>query len=130
MAREFNRTDRVAEQLQRELAQIIQLEVKDPRLGMVTVSAVEISRDLYYATAFVTFMGIDEDEKTIKQALKILNDTSGFIRSLIGKRMKLRVIPQVKFEFDRSISRGSELSALINKAREKDSDLDPNDEQD
>ena len=63
MAREFNRTDRVAEQLQRELAQIIQLEVKDPRLGMVTVSAVEISRDLYYANAFVTFMGIEEDGK-------------------------------------------------------------------
>ncbi len=126
MAREFNRTDRVAEQLQRELAQIIQLEIKDPRVGMVTVSAVELSRDLYYATAFVTFLGIDEDEKTTKQALNILNQASGFIRSLIGKRMKLRVIPQVKFEFDRSISRGSELSALINKAREKDSDTEQN----
>ena len=122
MAREFNRTDRVAEQLQRELAQIIQLEIKDPRVGMVTVSAVEVSRDLYYATAFVTFLGISEDDKSIKQALAVLNDATGFIRSLVGKRMKLRVIPQIKFEFDQSISRGSELSALINKAREKDSD--------
>ena len=122
MAREFNRTDRVAEQLQRELAQIIQLEIKDPRVGMVTVSAVEVSRDLYYATAFVTFLGIPEDDKSIKQALAVLNDATGFIRSLVGKRMKLRVIPQIKFEFDQSISRGSELSALINKAREKDSD--------
>ena len=124
MAREFNRTDRVAEQLQRELAQIIQMEIKDPRVGMVTVSAVEISRDLYYATAFVTFLGIEENEKSIKTALGVLNKAAGFIRSLIGKRMKLRVIPEIKFEFDKSISRGSELSALINKAREKDAEVD------
>lgn len=124
MAREFNRTDRVAEQLQRELAQIIQMEIKDPRVGMVTVSAVDVSRDLYYATAFVTFLGIEEDQKSIKTALGVLNNAGGFIRSLVGKRMKLRVIPQIKFEFDKSISRGSELSALINKAREKDAEVD------
>ncbi|TQV74837.1 30S ribosome-binding factor RbfA [Aliikangiella marina] len=122
MAREFNRTDRVAEQLQREVAQIIQMEVKDPRLGMVTVSGVDISRDLYYATAYVTFLGIEETEKNLKQALDVLNQASGFIRSLIGKRMKMRVIPQLKFEYDKSIAHGSELSALIQKARNKDSD--------
>lgn len=122
MAREFKRTDRVAEQLQRELAQIIQLEVKDPRLGMVTVSGVNLSRDLYYATAFVTFLGINEDEQSIKDALHILNQATGFIRSSIGKRMQMRVIPEIKFEFDKSISRGSELSALIKKARDKDSE--------
>ena len=128
MAREFKRTDRVAEQLQRELAQIIQMEVKDPRLGMVTVSGVDVSRDLYYATAFVTFLGIDEDEKSIKQALDILNQAAGFVRSLIGKRMKMRVVPQIKFEFDKSIARGSELSALIRKARDKD-DENPSEEE-
>lgn len=120
MAREFKRTDRVSEQLQRELAQIIQLEIKDPRVGMVTVSGVEVSKDLYYATVFVTFLGIGEDDASINAALQILNQASGFIRSAIGKRMKLRVIPEVKFQFDSSITRGSELSALINKAREKD----------
>jgi len=120
MAREFKRTDRVAEQLQRELAQIIQMEVKDPRVGMVTVSAVEVSRDLYYATAFVTFLGIDEDDRSIKEAVTILNQAAGFIRSLIGKRMKMRVVPNIKFEFDASISRGSELSALIKQARDQD----------
>ena len=122
MAREFKRTDRVAEQLQRELAQIIQMEVKDPRLGMVTVSAVDLSRDLYYATAFVTFLGIEEDEKSIKQALSILNQAVGFIRTLVSKRMKMRVVPNLKFEFDASIARGSELSALIKQARDKDSE--------
>lgn len=127
MAREFKRTDRVAEQLQRELAQIIQLEIKDPRVGMVTVSAVDISRDLYYATAYVTFLGIDENEKTINAAIDILNQASGFIKNLLGKRMKMRVLPNLKFSFDSSISRGSELSALIKKAREKDIDVEPDD---
>jgi ribosome-binding factor A len=122
MAREFKRTDRVAEQLQRELAQIIQMDVKDPRIGMVTVSAVDLSRDLYHATAYVTFMGIPDDEKSIQAALAILNQATGFIRSLVGKRMKMRTIPSIKFAFDVSIARGSELSALIQEARDKDAD--------
>lgn len=128
MAREFNRTDRVSEQLQREIAQIIQMEIKDPRLGMVTVSGVDISRDLYYATAYVTFLGIEETEKSLEQALDILNQATGFVRSLIGKRMKMRVIPQLKFEYDKSIAHGSELSALIQKARSKDGDNQPEEE--
>ena len=129
MAREFKRMDRIAEQLQRELAQIIQMEIKDPRVGMVTVSAVEISRDLYYATGYVTFLGIEEDEKSINLAIKILNQASGFIRSQIGKRMKMRVIPQIKFEFDASIARGSELSALIKQARDKDGNLESDEQE-
>ncbi len=120
MAREFKRTDRVSEQLQREVAQVIQLELKDPRLGMVTVSSVDISRDLYYATVFVTFLGIDEDKKSIQQAIEILNQAAGFVRSQLGKRMKMRIVPQIKFDFDYSIARGSELSALIKQARDKD----------
>ena len=122
MAREFKRTDRVAEQLQRELAQIIQMEIKDPRVGMVTVSGVEVSRDLYYATAYVTFLGIGDDDKSTSAALEILNQAAGFVRSLVGKRMQMRVVPQLKFIFDKSISHGSELSALIKKARDKDKD--------
>jgi len=125
MAREFKRTDRVAEQLQRELAQIIQLEMKDPRLGMVTVSTVELSRDLHYATVYVTFMGIDETEQATQEAVDVLNEAAGFIRVQIGKRMRMRAVPHVKFLFDQSISRGRDLSSLIEQAREKDtSDLD------
>ncbi len=120
MAREFKRTDRVSEQLQRELAQIIQLEVRDPRVGMVTVSAVELSRDLHYATVYVTFMGIDESVKATQKAVDVLNEASSYIRVLIGKRMKMRTVPNVKFIFDESISRGRELSSLISKARDKD----------
>jgi len=120
MAREFKRTDRVAEQMQREMAQIIQMEVRDPRIGMVTVSAVDMSRDLRYATVFVTFLGIAEDEKSIREAIKVLNNAASYVRVLIGKRMKMRVVPEIKFEFDGSIARGSELSALIKDARDKD----------
>ncbi len=122
MAREFKRTDRVAEQMQREMAQIIQLEVRDPRIGMVTVSGVDMSRDLRYATVHVTFLGIGEDKQSVKDALKVLNQASSYVRVLIGKRMNMRVVPEIKFAFDSSIARGSELSALIKDARNKDSD--------
>lgn len=120
MAREFKRTDRVAEQLQRELAQIIQLEVKDPRIGMVTVCAVDLSRDLHYATVYVTFLGIEETTKATSEAVAVLNDAASFIRVQIGKRMRMRAVPHVKFLFDESISRGRDLSSLIEKARDKD----------
>ncbi len=120
MAREFKRTDRVAEQLQRELAQIIQLEVKDPRIGMVTVGAVDLSRDLHYATVYVTFLGIEETTKATSEAVAVLNDAASFIRVQIGKRMRMRAVPHVKFLFDESISRGRDLSSLIEKARDKD----------
>lgn len=128
MAREFKRTDRVAEQLQRELAQIIQLELKDPRLGMVTVCMVDLSRDLHYATVYVTFMGIDETEQATQEAIDVLNEAAGFIRIQIGKRMRMRSVPHVKFLFDQSISRGRDLSSLIEQARQKDAiDIDPKD---
>ncbi len=121
MAREFKRTDRVAEQLQRELAQIIQLEVKDPRVGMVTVCAVDLSRDLHYATVYVTFLGIEETKDATQSAIDVLNEAAGFIRIQIGKRMRMRAVPHVKFLFDQSISRGRDLSSLISKARDTDS---------
>jgi len=123
MAREFKRTDRVAEQLQRELAQIIQLEVRDPRVGMVTVCAVDLSRDLHYATVYVTFLGIDETIKATQAAIDILNEAASFIRIQIGKRMRMRAVPHVKFLFDQSISRGRDLSSLIEQARDKDLEL-------
>jgi ribosome-binding factor A len=131
MAREFKRTDRVAEQLQRELAQIIQLEVKDPRVGMVTVCAVDLSRDLHYATVYVTFMGIDETVQATQSAVDVLNEAAGFIRIQIGKRMRMRAVPHVKFLFDESIARGRDLSSLIEQARDKDSEItDPSNSDD
>ena len=115
MAKEYSRTQRVADQLQHELAQLIQLEIKDPRLGMVTVSAVEVSRDLAFANVFVSFLGVDEQER-IDESLEVLKKASGFLRSQLARSMKLRFTPQLRFQFDNSLRRGAYLSSLIEEA--------------
>ena len=123
MAREFGRPQRVAEQIQRELAMLIQRELKDPRLGMTTVSAVEVSKDLAYAKVFVTFLGRDEPEQ-IKEALEVLVKASGFLRSQLGKSIRMRVTPHLTFQYDESIIRGQKMSTLIDQARARDNDND------
>ena len=88
MAKEFGRPQRVAQEMQKEIAIILQREIKDPRLGMMTtVSGVEMSRDLAYAKVFVTFLN-DKDEAAVKAGIKALQEASGFIRSLLGKAMR------------------------------------------
>ena len=114
MPREFNRTRRIAEQLQRELAQLIREEVKDPRLGMVTVVDVEVSRDLSHAKVFVTLLTGDEEARMTSVA--ILNDAAGMLRKFLGRRLRLRTIPQLHFHYDQSIEKGAEISALIDAA--------------
>lgn len=118
MAQEFSRTERVRHQLQREIAIILQREIKDPRVSMVTVSDVEVSRDLAYAKVFVTFF--QDDAEQVKQALKVLNEASGFIRSLLGKRIKARIVPQLKFQHDASLNEGIRMGKLVAEARERD----------
>ncbi|MEH6625976.1 MAG: 30S ribosome-binding factor RbfA [Motiliproteus sp.] len=120
MAREFSRTHRVAEQLQRDLAQLIQQEVKDPRLGFVTVNEAKVSRDLCYADIYVTVMGKEETAEEIALTIKILNSAAGFLRGRIAKLIKLRIVPQLRFHYDSSVSRGNYLSSLINKAVSED----------
>ncbi|MCE8017487.1 30S ribosome-binding factor RbfA [Halomonas sp. MCCC 1A17488] len=117
--REFKRTDRVGDQLQKELAVLIQREVKDPRLGMVTVSGVTVSRDLGYADVYVTLLGEDSPER-IKENLKVLRQAAGFLRSQIARRIKLRHVPELRFHYDESVVRGQRLSSLIDEAVESD----------
>ncbi|GKX53764.1 30S ribosome-binding factor RbfA [Budvicia aquatica] len=112
MAREFSRTQRVAQEMQKEIAIILQREVKDPRIGMATVSGVEVSRDLAYAKVFVTFLN-DGDEESVKGGLKALQDASGFIRSLLGKAMRLRIVPELTFAYDNSLVEGMRMSNLV-----------------
>ena len=119
MAKEYSRTQRVAEQVQKELAQIIQLEMKDPRLGLVTVSAVDISRDLAFADVYVSFLGVD-DQEAIDESIEVLNRASGFLRSELARSIKLRFTPKLRFYFDNSLRRGQRLSSLIEQAVEKD----------
>ncbi len=118
MAKDFDRTRRIGEQIQRELAQLIQYEMKDPRLGkMVSVTAVEVSRDLSHAKVYITQMMGDH---SIDDTLTALNRAAGFLRSEVGRRMSLRMTPQFHFFYDRSIERGGELSALIDQAIAED----------
>jgi ribosome-binding factor A len=112
MAKAFNRSSRVGHELQKEIAIILQREIKDPRLGMVTVSGVDISRDLSYAKVFVTFLN-DDDPQMIEQGLAVLNDAKGYIRTLIGKAMRLRIIPEIKFFYDESLIKGMQMSNLV-----------------
>lgn len=119
MAKSFSRPQRVGQELQKEIAFILQREIKDPRLGMVTVSDVELSRDLSYAKVFVTFLN-DSEPDVVEQGLKILNDATGYIRSLVGKAMQLRIIPDLKFVYDESLVEGMRMSNLVSEVIHKD----------
>ena len=113
MAREFSRTRRVGQQIQREIALILQREVKDPRIGMVTVSDVEVSRDLNYAKIYVTFWQLENDAERINEGLKALTEAAGYIRSLLGSAMRLRVVPELRFFYDQTLVEGMRLSNLV-----------------
>ncbi|MEH2920492.1 30S ribosome-binding factor RbfA [Samsonia erythrinae] len=119
MAKEFSRTQRVAQEMQKEIAIIIQREVKDPRIGMATVSGVEVSRDLAYAKVFVTFLNDNEPEQ-VKTAVKALQDAAGFIRMMLGKAMRLRVVPELTFAYDNSLVEGMRMSNLVTNVVKKD----------
>ncbi|WDE10358.1 30S ribosome-binding factor RbfA [Thalassomonas haliotis] len=118
MAREFARTDRVGQQIQKEVAIILQREVKDPRLSMATVSAVEVSRDLAYAKVFVTFFTNEKSE--IDDSVAILNEAAGFIRSLLAKQLRARIMPQLRFVYDHSMAEGVRMTSLVDQAIAKD----------
>jgi ribosome-binding factor A len=125
MAREFARTDRVGQEIQKEIAMIIQREVKDPRLGMVTVSEVEITRDLAYAKIFVTFFTLEG--QNVDESLSILNDAAGFIRTLLAKRIKARIMPELRFIYDSSMVEGVRMGTLVDKAIAEDRKKHEND---
>ncbi|GMR16350.1 MAG: 30S ribosome-binding factor RbfA [Gammaproteobacteria bacterium] len=113
MPKDYSRTRRVGEQIQREVAQLVQQEIKDPRLGLITISAVKLSRDMSHANIF--FTTLDKDH-SVEETLKILEGAAGFLRHELAKRMQLRIVPHIHFKYDESIAYGNELSALINKA--------------
>lgn len=119
MSKEFSRVDRLSQQMKKEMAVILQREIKDPRLhSMITVSDVEVSRDLSHAKVFVTFLGLADEKVT--DNLKILNDAAGYVRSLIGKRIQARIVPQIRFAFDESLNEGIRMATLVATARADD----------
>ena len=146
MPREFPRTRRVGEQLQRELAGLVRDEIKDPRLGMISISGATVSRDLAYATVYVSVLGDDKeglyidpaaaaaiaeklveaadviqlallgDDKAVTESVAVLNRAAGFLRHRLGQSMRIRTVPQLKFDFDSSLRDGARMDALINAA--------------
>ncbi|MDH5184164.1 MAG: 30S ribosome-binding factor RbfA [Gammaproteobacteria bacterium] len=120
MARAFERSRRVGEQMQRDLSDLIRREIKDPRVGMVTITGVEVSKDFTSARVYVTVLGKEPDE--VAEDLEVLNNASGYLRSLLGKRIRLRIIPRLVFLYDQSIASGAHLSALIDAAIASDKD--------
>ena len=122
MAREFSRTQRVADHLQRELAQLIQQELRDPRIGMVSITGVDVSRDLAHARVWFTRLGSDTPEEA-SEAAKALNGAAGFLRSLLSRDSNLRSVPQLGFRFDTSVGRGRDMEDLIQRAAEADREL-------
>tara|TARA_B110000438_G_scaffold49408_1_gene49914 strand:+ start:45 stop:461 length:417 start_codon:yes stop_codon:yes gene_type:complete len=126
MPKDFSRTTRLGEQIQRDLAQLIQFDMKDPRLGMVTLNAVKVAKDLGYADIYFTVMGAkgdsdEADEAAIqKQASKVLNDAAGFLRGELSRQMTTRITPLLRFHYDESLLRGHHMTNLINKVVAED----------
>ena len=129
MPREFTRAERVSDAVQQELAVLIRDGVRDPRVGMVSVTDVDVSKDLAYAKIHVTFLG-ERTQEEIDEAMGALNGASGYLRKLLASSIKLRITPKLTFLFDESGRRGQHLSALIDYAMSKQqgSDQDENDQ--
>jgi ribosome-binding factor A len=108
--KEFSRTQRIGEQIQRDLADIIRREINVPNVGMITVSGVSISPDLKDARVYVTVLG---GSLSVEQTVQYLNNFTGRIRHHLSKRLTTRTTPRLQFVYDSSIEYGSRLSALI-----------------
>jgi ribosome-binding factor A len=107
------RQARVADQIQRELAELVRLEVRDPRVGLVTFTGVELSRDGSHAKVFFTVLGSPSDAESAREGLQ---RAAGFLRTQLAHRLTTRSVPELHFEYDESVERGMRLSKLIDEA--------------
>ncbi len=130
MPRDFPRTRRVGEQLQRELAALIRDEIDDPRIGMVSISGVEVSRDLSHAKVFFSTMATPGEEQGPDVSLRVLQGAAGFLRRLLGRQLAMRHVPQLHFRQDKSLEQGARLSALIDSAVRADRHADDDSDSD
>jgi ribosome-binding factor A len=122
MGKEYSRTQRVADYLQRELAGVIQHEVRDPRLGMVSITGVEVTKDLGYAKVFYTLLGCESDKDAV-DSTEVLNKAAGFLRTRLSKDSSMRTVPRLRFKFDNSVGQGRFMESLISQAADADRKL-------
>ncbi len=117
MAKDYPRSYRVADQIQRELSGIIRFGVKDPRVPVtLTIAAVEVSKDLSSAKVFVSMFDMEEDQEARDQAVLALNKASGFLRRQLGAKMRLRIVPTLHFRYDSVQENAVKISSLIDAA--------------
>ena len=112
------RVSRVGEQIKKELSQILQTELKDPRVGFVTVTGVDVTNDLSQARVYISVMGDDTQKE---ETLRALDKAQGFLRSELGRRIRLRQIPELLFKFDTSIEYGSRIEQLLQEINREES---------
>ncbi len=118
--RDTRRPDRVAEGIRMEVATFLAGDVKDPRVSgaLVTVTAVDVTRDLGHATVFVSIMGSDADRAAVLEGLA---STAGHLRARVGRALRLRVAPEIAFRFDESVARAARIETLLASVRPSDS---------
>ncbi|MBL4952687.1 30S ribosome-binding factor RbfA [Neobacillus sp. OS1-32] len=121
-----HRPNRVGEQMKKELSDIIGRKIKDPRIGFVTVTDVQVTGDLQQAKVFISVLGDDEQKEN---TLKGLAKAKGFIRSEIGHRIRLRKTPEIIFEFDESIDYGNRIESLIHELHTEEKSVETNEEE-
>ncbi|MFM8332219.1 MAG: 30S ribosome-binding factor RbfA [Candidatus Methylumidiphilus sp.] len=119
MPREFFRSDRVAAQFQRELAELLRTDIREPGLGMVTLSDVEVTRDMSLIRAYVSFLAATE---TPQKCVKLLNQHAPKLRRALSGRIRLRVMPELRFIHDDSIARGMRMEELLGGLAERRSE--------
>lgn len=112
MPREFTRSDRVGSQMHRELAELVRAELKDPRIGMVSIHEVQVTRDLSLAKVYVGLLLGGADEA--RASVTALNQAASFLRKELSRRMLLRSVPKIRFIYDDSALRGVRMSQLLN----------------
>ena len=117
MPKEFSRSQRVAEQVRRELAELIRLELKDPRVGMISITEVQVTPDYAHAKVYFSSMS---GEEGLAEVMAGLQRSSGFLRRELGKRIRIHTLPQLHFEYDKSIEQGARLTRLIDEAVRSD----------
>lgn len=117
MPKEYSRGQRVSEQIRRELAELVRQELKDPRVGFISLTDVELTPDYAHAKVFFTAMA---GSGSVPEALEGLRRASGFLRRELGKRIRIHTLPELHFHYDSSIEEGSRLSQLIDRTVQDD----------
>ena len=116
-----NRVERVGEQIRRELADLIRNDMRDPDVGMASFTEVRVARDIAHARVFVTVLG---DRVQCEQSIVALNRGAGFLRRELGRRLSLRTVPKLRFEYDESVRHGAALESLIDAVRRQEQEHD------